>query len=66
MFRTWKLATNTVAQRLVALRFLYIQVLKRGRSAAKPPYAKKVLHLPDNAYQFNWSIQHHLIGVISF
>ena len=33
MFRTWKLAPNTVAQRLAALRFLYIQVLKRGRDA---------------------------------
>ena len=37
MFRTWKLAPNTVAQRLAALRFLYIQVLQarleRGRDA---------------------------------
>jgi len=47
MFRTWKLAPNTVAQRLAALRFLYIQVLKRGWSAAETPYPKKVLHLPD-------------------
>jgi hypothetical protein len=46
MFRTWKLAPNTVAQRLAALRFLYIQVLKRGWSAAETPYPKKVLHLP--------------------
>jgi hypothetical protein len=30
MFRTWKLAPNTVTQRLAALLFLYIQVLKRG------------------------------------
>jgi integrase/recombinase XerD len=47
MFRIWKLAPNTVAQRLAALRFLYIQVLKRGWSAAETPYPKKVLHLPE-------------------
>ena len=43
MFRTWKLAPNTVTQRLAALRFLYIQVLKRGWSVAETPYPKKVL-----------------------
>jgi integrase/recombinase XerD len=47
MFRTWKLAPNTVTQRLAALRFLYIQVLKRGWSVAETPYPKKVLHLPE-------------------
>lgn len=47
MFRTWKLAPNTVTQRLAALRFLYIQVLKRGWSTAETPYPKKVLHLPE-------------------
>jgi integrase/recombinase XerD len=47
MFRTWKLAPNTVTQRLAALRFLYIQVLKRGWSASETPYPKKVLHLPE-------------------
>jgi integrase/recombinase XerD len=47
MFHTWKPAPNTVAQRLAALRFLYIQVLKRGWSAAETPYPKKVLHLPE-------------------
>jgi integrase/recombinase XerD len=47
MFRTWKLAPNTVTQRLAALRFLYIQVLKRGWSAAETPYPKKVLRLPE-------------------
>ena len=46
MFRAWKLAPNTVTQRLAALRFLYIQVLKRGWSVAETPYPKKVLHLP--------------------
>lgn len=47
MFRTWKLAPNTVTQRLAALRFFYIQVLKRGWSVAETPYPKKVLHLPE-------------------
>jgi len=47
MFHTWQLAPNTVTQRLAALRFLYIQVLKRGWSAAETPYPKKVLHLPE-------------------
>jgi site-specific recombinase XerD len=42
-----KLAPNTVTQRLAALRFFYIQVLKRGWSAAETPYPKKVLHLPE-------------------
>jgi integrase/recombinase XerD len=47
MFRDWKLAPSTATQRLAALRFLYIQVLKRGWSAAETPYPKKVLHLPE-------------------
>jgi site-specific recombinase XerD len=47
MFRTWKLAPSTVTQRLAALRFLYIQVLKRNWSVAETPYPKKVLHLPE-------------------
>jgi integrase/recombinase XerD len=47
MVRTWKLAPNTVTQRLAALRFLYIQVLKRGWIAAETPYPKKVLRLPE-------------------
>jgi integrase/recombinase XerD len=46
MFRIWKLSPNTVTQRLAALRFLYIQVLKRGWSVAETPYPKKVLRLP--------------------
>jgi len=46
MFTRWKLAPNTVTQRLAALRFFYIQVLKRGWSAAETPYPKKILHLP--------------------
>lgn len=46
MFRIWKLSPNTVTQRLSALRFLYIQVLKRGWSVAETPYPKKLLRLP--------------------
>jgi hypothetical protein len=45
MFTRWKPAPNTVTQRLAALRFFYIQVLKRGWSAAETPYPNKVLHL---------------------
>jgi site-specific recombinase XerD len=46
MFHKWKLAPNTVSPRLAALRFFYIQVLKRNWSIAETPYPKKVLHLP--------------------
>ena len=46
MFTKWKLAPNTVNQRLGALRFLYVQVLKRYWSTSETPYPKKVLHLP--------------------
>jgi integrase/recombinase XerD len=46
MFRTWKLSPNTVTQRLAALRFLCIQVLKRGWSVAETPCPKKILRLP--------------------
>src|ERR1022692_3364668 len=46
LFTHWKLAPNTVTQRLAALRFFYVQVLKRGWSVAETPYPKKVLHLP--------------------
>ena len=46
MFHKWKLAPNTVSQRLAALRFFYIQVLKQSWSVAETPYPKKVLHLP--------------------
>ncbi len=46
LFTRWKLAPNTVTQRLAALRFFYVAVLKRGWSVAETPYPKKVLHLP--------------------
>jgi integrase/recombinase XerD len=41
LFTRWKLAPNTVTQRLAALRFFYVQVLKRGWSVAETPYPKK-------------------------
>jgi hypothetical protein len=41
-----ELAPNTVTQRLAAIRFFYVQLLKRGWSVAETPYPKKVLHLP--------------------
>jgi integrase/recombinase XerD len=47
LFTQWKSAPNTVIQRLAALRFFYVQVLKRGWSVAETPYPKKVLHLPE-------------------
>jgi integrase/recombinase XerD len=37
---------GAVTRRLTALRFFYVQVLKRGWSVAETPYPKKVLHLP--------------------
>jgi len=46
-FREWKLAPNTGDPEAAALRFFYVQVLKRGWSVAETPYPKKkVLHLP--------------------
>lgn len=41
-----KLCPNTVAQRLAALRFFYIRVLKRPWSIAETPYPKSVFRLP--------------------
>jgi len=46
LFKKWKLAPNTVNQRLAALRFFYIQTLKQAWSVAETPYPKKVLKLP--------------------
>lgn len=42
----WKLSPNSVTQRLAALRFFYVQVLKRSWSVAVTPYPKKRLSLP--------------------
>ena len=46
LLRHKKLAPNTVGQHLAALRFFYIQVLKRGWSAAETPYPTAVHRLP--------------------
>jgi site-specific recombinase XerD len=46
LLRQRKLAPSTVGQHLAALRFFYIQVLKRGWSAAETPYPRQVQHLP--------------------
>ncbi len=46
LFKKFKLAPNTVSQRLAALRFFYIQTLKKAWSVAETPYPKKALNLP--------------------
>src|SRR5271169_2571454 len=46
LLRQKKVAPNTVGQHLAALRFFYIQVLKRGWSAAETPYPRPVRRLP--------------------
>jgi integrase/recombinase XerD len=63
LFTHWKLAPNTVIQRLAALRFFYVQVLKRGWSVAETPYPKKVLHLPEILSQEEVA---HLIDAAEF
>jgi site-specific recombinase XerD len=46
MLLSSKLCPNTVGQRLAALRFFYVKVLKRGWSVAETPYPKSVFRLP--------------------
>src|SRR5271157_5186214 len=46
LFRERKLAARTVTQRLAALRFFFIQTMKKAWSVAETPYPKKVLKLP--------------------
>src|SRR5215470_13976980 len=46
LFREKKLARQTVTQRLAALRFFFIQTLKKPWSVAETPYPKKTRHLP--------------------
>ena len=46
LFRERKLAAHTVTQRLAALRFFFIQTLKKPWSVADTPYPKKARHLP--------------------
>ena len=41
LFRKWKLAQNTVSQRLAALRFFYIQVLKQSWSTPRRPIRRR-------------------------
>ena len=41
LFTKWKLSPTTVTQRLAALRFFYIQVLKRRWSLAETPTPRK-------------------------
>jgi site-specific recombinase XerD len=46
LFRERKLTAGTVTQRLAALRFFFIQTMKRPWSVADTPYPKQPLHLP--------------------
>jgi integrase/recombinase XerD len=46
LFTKRKLASNTVNQRLAALRFFFVKTLRRPWNAAETPYPKKVIHLP--------------------
>jgi site-specific recombinase XerD len=46
LLRQKKLAPSTVGQHLAGLRFFYIQVLRRGWSAAETPYPRLVQALP--------------------
>ncbi len=46
LFRERKLAARAVTQRLAALRFFFIQTIKKGWSVADTPYPKKTQHLP--------------------
>jgi site-specific recombinase XerD len=47
LFSKLKFSPNTVTQRLGALRFFYIKVLKKNWSVAETPYPRKVIHLPE-------------------
>ena len=46
LFSKLKFSPNTVVQRLGALRFFYIKVLKKNCSVAETPYPRKVIRLP--------------------
>src|SRR5712691_1609919 len=46
LFQKRKLSPGTVAQRLAALRFFYLQTLHKAWSIAETPYPKKGIHLP--------------------
>jgi site-specific recombinase XerD len=47
LFSKLNYSPNTVIQRLGALRFFYIKVLKKNRSVAETPYPRKVIRLPE-------------------
>jgi site-specific recombinase XerD len=47
LFSKLKYSPNTVIQRLGALRFFYIKVLKKNWSVAETPYPRKVIRLPE-------------------
>ena len=47
LFSKLKFSPNTVSQRLGALRFFYIKVLKKNWSVAETPYPRKVIRLPE-------------------
>ena len=47
LFTKLKFSPNTVTQRLGALRFFYIKVLKKNWSVAETPYPRKVIRLPE-------------------
>ena len=46
LFRDRKLSDNTVNQRVGALRFFFVKMLKRPWTAGDTPYPKKRIHLP--------------------
>lgn len=47
LFSKLRFSPNTVIQRLGALRFFYIKVLKKNWSVAETPYPRKVIRLPE-------------------
>src|SRR5215472_735484 len=48
LFQKRKLSPNSVGQHLAALRFFYIQTLRKAWSIADTPYPKKARRLPTN------------------
>jgi len=46
LFTEKKLAANSIAQRLAALRFFYVKTLRRPWNTEETPYPKKANHLP--------------------
>ena len=56
MLLSRKLCPNTVGQRLAALRFFYVKVLKRGWSVAETPYPKSVFRFPWCLARKKWHV----------